>query len=225
MLATPIGNLEDITLRALRILGEVDIVFCEDTRVTRKLLNKYDLHANLQSMNACSEEGKIDHIMDLLADGKKIAYVSDAGTPCISDPGVKLVSAVRMFNKSAGHEKQIKIAGIPGASALATALSVAGIPTNKFLFFGFLPKKKGRVTMIKEICESKYTVVFYESSHRILKLMYQLKAYASHKKITVARELTKVYEEVLQGSADDILAEFENNPQKQKGEFVVMVSE
>ncbi len=218
IVATPIGNLEDITLRALRVLGEVDIVFCEDTRVTGKLLHHYDIKAKMISMNARTEESKIASAIELLKEGKNIAYVSDAGTPGISDPGVRLVSAVR--------ELRFEIVAIPGASAITSALSIAGVPTNKFTFLGFLPQKKGRQTTLKAISESKNTIVLYESTHRILKLLKEFtKVFqGSPRTIVLARELTKMHEEVLQGSAEELLKILESNPQKCKGEFVVIVS-
>ena len=214
--ATPIGNLEDITLRALRVLGEVDTVFCEDTRVTGRLLHHHGVQAQMQSMNARTEERKIALALSLLEDGKDIAYVSDAGTPGISDPGVRLVSAARA--------EGVRIEAVPGASALTSSLSVAGVPTNRFCFYGFLPQKKGRQTVLKEIAQSQETIVFYESTHRILKLLRELAEFAPNKLVTLARELTKIYEEILSGTAKELLEILEENPEKQKGEFVVIVS-
>ena len=216
IVATPIGNLEDITLRALRVLAEVDTVFCEDTRVTGKLLHHHGVKVHMQSMNARTEERKIESALAILKVGKDIAYVSDAGTPGISDPGVRLVARAR----GAGA----RVEAIPGASALTTALSIAGVPTNRFCFYGFLPQKKGRQTALKEIAQAQETVVFYESTYRILKLLRELVEFAPNKHITLARELTKIHEEILQGSAEELLRTLETNPQKQKGEFVVMVS-
>ncbi len=217
IVATPIGNLEDITLRALRVLSEVDTVFCEDTRVTGKLLHHHGIKANMVSMNARTEEQKIELALELLQGGKDIVYVSDAGTPGISDPGVRLVSSAK--------ENDLGVVAVPGASALTAALSIAGVPTNKFTFLGFLPQKKGRQTALKEVASLKQTVVFYESTHRILKLLKELEGFVGEdKKVTLARELTKVYEEVLQGTAKELLKQLESNPQKQKGEFVVIVS-
>jgi len=215
IVATPIGNLEDITLRALRVLGEVDTVFCEDTRVTGRLLHHHGVQAKMQSMNARTEERKIAQALSLLEDGKSIAYVSDAGTPGISDPGVRLVSAARA--------EGARVEAIPGASALTTALSIAGVPTNKFCFYGFLPQKKGRQTALKEIAGAQETAVFYESTHRILKLLRELAEFVPAKQVTLARELTKMHEEILQGHAEELLHTLETNPQKQKGEFVVIV--
>ncbi len=226
MIAMPIGNLEDITLRALRVLGEVDTVFCEDTRVTGRLLHHHGIKANMQSMNARTEEQKIHLVIELLSDGKDVVYVSDAGTPGISDPGVRLVSAVREHNAqySVAGLPSINIVSIPGASALTAALSIAGVPTNKFTFIGFLPQKKGRQTALKELAETKITTVLYESTHRIIKMLTEFIKYLPEKRVTIAREITKMHEEVLQGSASEILEILETNPQKQRGEFVVIVS-
>jgi len=244
IIATPIGNLEDITLRALRVLDEVDTVFCEDTRVTGRLLHHHGIKVQMQSMNARTEEKKIHLVLQLLSEGKDVAYVSDAGTPGISDPGVRLVSAVRANNKNLGVEllsgnnlvagvPSIEIVSIPGASALTAALSIAGVPTNKFTFLGFLPQKKGRQTQLRYIATLEHTVVLYESTHRIIKLLKELQEYlpmdqeslgSQAKKITIAREITKMHEEVLQGSAKEILEILETNPQKQRGEFVVIIS-
>ncbi len=216
IIATPIGNLEDITLRALRVLGEVSTVFCEDTRVTGRLLYHHGVSVQMQSLNARTEEKKLGLAVEMLTQGQDIAYVSDAGTPGISDPGVRLVSAAK--------EAGIEVVSIPGASALTAALSIAGVPTNKFTFLGFLPQKKGRQTALKNIVELEHTVVLYESTHRILKLLSELSEYIPEKKITLAREITKMHEEVLQGSAPELLEILETNPQKQRGEFVVIVS-
>ena len=215
IVATPIGNMEDITLRALRVLGEVDTVFCEDTRVTGRLLHHHGIKAHMISMNARTEEHKIEQALALLGEGKDIAYVSDAGTPGISDPGVRLVARA--------GEAGARIAAVPGPSALTAALSIAGVPTNKFTFLGFLPQKKGRQTALKEIAQKQETIVLYESTHRIVKFLKEAQEYFSDKKITLARELTKMHEEVLKGSAPELLEKLEASPQKQKGEFVVII--
>ncbi|MBU4480402.1 16S rRNA (cytidine(1402)-2'-O)-methyltransferase [Patescibacteria group bacterium] len=222
MIATPIGNLEDITFRAVRILGEVDLILCEDTRVTKKLLQKYEIKTPTMSYHQHSKISKMDKIFELIREGKDIALVSDAGTPSISDPGSFLVSKIR---EEFGNE--IKIIPIPGASALISALSASGLTADQFLFLGFLPHKKGRETLFKEIAETKRTVAFYESPHRIIKTLNSLKehleAQLPNRKIVVARELTKIFEEIVSGSASEILEFFEKNPDKIRGEFVVMV--
>jgi 16S rRNA (cytidine1402-2'-O)-methyltransferase len=223
VVGTPIGNLEDVTLRALRILKEADVIFCEDTRVTKRLLGKYDIGTRTTSLNARTEHAKIGSVMGALREGKKIALVTDAGTPGISDPGGLVVSVIR--------EKmpEVKIEAIPGPSALATALSVAGVPVADFVFLGFLPHKKGRQTLFREIAESKRAVIFYESPHRIMKTLSSLAELFSNsrelenRQIVVARELTKIYEEIVRGNAKETLDYFEKNEEKQKGEFVVIV--
>ena len=226
VVATPIGNLEDITLRALRILKECDLILCEDTRVTKKLLSHFDIHVPTQSFHAHSTLSKVEHVIGLLEEGKHLALVTDAGTPAISDPGSLLVQKVR---ESLGNS--VKIEAIPGASALAAALSIAGVSLSDFIFLGFLPHKKGRETLFKEIAESSRAIVFYESPHRILKSIESLKKVfeasesdQSERKIYIARELTKIYEEVLIGTPAELQALFEDKPEKVRGEFVVIVS-
>lgn len=216
IVATPIGNLEDVTLRALRVLGEVDTVYCEDTRQTRKLLERYNITAHLESLNARTEEHKITRVIERLQSGEQVAYASDAGTPGISDPGVRLVHAAR--------DGGVDVVTIPGASALTAALSIAGVPTDTFTFIGFLPQKKGRQTALREMSETEHTVVCYESTHRIMKLLGELQEYTPERTVTLARELTKLHEEVLTGSAEELRAQLASEPIKQKGEFVVIVS-
>ena len=172
IVATPIGNLEDITLRALRVLKEVDMILCEDTRVTKKLLNHYDIKTPTMSYHAHSKLSRVEKIFELIRVGKDLALVSDAGTPTISDPGVLLVQQVR---EEFGNE--VDIVAIPGPSALVSALSVGGITSAQFTFYGFLPHKKGRETIFKEIADSKRTSVFYESPHRLLKTIGELKPF------------------------------------------------
>ncbi|MCI0542187.1 16S rRNA (cytidine(1402)-2'-O)-methyltransferase [bacterium] len=219
IIGTPIGNLEDITLRALRVLREADVVLCEDTRVTAQLLAKYKIKKPLLSYHSHSRLAKVEKIFEMLEEEKNLALVSDAGTPGISDPGSLLVSQVReKFGDS------VNIIPIPGPSALIAALSGAGIVGNEFLFLGFLPHKKGRETLFKEISSTKRVVVFYESPHRILKSLQSLQTHCPKKKIIIARELTKVFEEFLWGNASELLEVFEKNPQKVRGEFVVLIA-
>jgi len=219
IVGTPIGNLEDISLRALKVLKEVDFIICEDTRWTLKLLNHFEIKKPLVSYHQHSRLQKIDFIISELKN-KNAALVSDAGTPGISDPGGLLIrEVVEKLGSS------IKIAAIPGPSALAAAVSVSGLACDKFRFLGFLPHKKGRETLFKEIVDSKETIVFYESPHRILKTLESLeKVLDKQRKIAVGRELTKIYEEVVRGNAGEILNYFKNNPDKVKGEFVVLVA-
>jgi len=224
IVATPIGNLEDITLRALRALTEADLILCEDTRVTKKLLQKYEIATPTMSYHAHSKLSKVEKIFALLEEGKHLALVSDAGTPAISDPGVLLV---RQVKERFGDD--VKIEPVPGPSAVTAALCASGVPASEFLFLGFLPHKKGRETLFKEIAANKRTVVFYESPHRILKT---LGALASHlelgvprgRRVVLARELTKIHEQIISGFAEELLRYFESNPEKIKGEFVVIVA-
>lgn len=218
IVATPIGNLEDITLRAIRILKEVDYILCEDTRTTQILLNKYDIKTKTISYHAHSTEKKEETIINMLKAGENLALVSDAGTPCISDPGVMLVSNIR---KELGIEA--KVVPIPGASAFISALSASGISSAEFTFLGFLPHKKGRETIFKNIAKSKRVVVFYESTHRILKTLNSLNEYVPNFNIMIARELTKQFEEFVNGTPQEVLGYFTQNSDKHRGEFVVIV--
>jgi len=218
IVATPIGNLEDITLRALRILKEVDVILCEDTRTTKNLLNKYDIHTKTISYNAHSTNAKESIIIEMLKEKKNLALVSDAGTPTISDPGVLLVSNVR---KEFGDD--ISIVPIPGPSALISALCASGISSAEFVFLGFLPHKKGRETLFKEISNSKRVMVFYESTHRIIKTLTSLIEYAPLFKVVIGRELTKQFEQFVSGTPKEVLEYFNLNKDKQRGEFVVIV--
>ncbi len=219
IVATPIGNLEDITLRALRIFKEVDYILCEDTRTTKILLDKYDIHTKTMSYHSHSTEAKESSIINLLKAGKNLALVSDAGTPCISDPGVLLVQNIRQeFGKDA------KVVPIPGPSALISALSASGVSSSEFVFLGFLPHKKGRETLFKEISNSKKVSVFYESTHRILKTLNSLDSHCPKCVVTIAREITKQFEEFIKGSPKEILEYFSTNKERQRGEFVVIVS-
>jgi len=214
VVATPIGNLEDITLRALRILKEVDLIACEDTRLTKRLLDHYQIITPTISYHQHSQVGKIDFLISKLKAGKSIALVSDAGTPGISDPGGLLVNAATT--------EGVKVETIPGPSAVVAALSVSGLPTDRFLFLGFLPHKKGRETLVKEIIDSKYSVVFYESVHRILKALQQLRDQGLEREVVVCRELTKKFETVYRGKASEVLEKLQAD--EVKGEFVVIIS-
>lgn len=221
IVGTPIGNLEDISLRALRILREVDLVLCEDTRVTKKLLSKYELKTPTMSYHSHSGLSKVEKIEDMIGEGKNLALVSDAGTPGISDPGSMLVQKLRLKFSL----EELSVVAIPGANALVSALSIAGVPASDFLFLGFLPHKKGRETLFKEIASSNRTVVFYESPHRLLKTLASLsKILPEGKKIGVARELTKIYEQFLSGSPKEVERYFLENSDKVRGEFVIVVS-
>ncbi|MFA7285303.1 MAG: 16S rRNA (cytidine(1402)-2'-O)-methyltransferase [Candidatus Paceibacterota bacterium] len=218
IVATPIGNMQDITFRAVETLKSVDLILCEDTRVTKNLLNKYEISKPTMSYHAQSKISKLDKILELLEEGKDIALVSDAGTPGISDPGSQLVKAVleRFPN-------EVRVIPIPGATALITALSGSGLDTHEFTFLGFLPHKKGRETLFKEMSTAKRTVVFYESPHRIMKTLESLVKFCPDKKVCVARELTKIYEQFVTNTPEEVLKYFEENKDKVRGEFVVLV--
>lgn len=215
IVATPIGNLEDITLRALRTLKEADVIYAEDTRVISKLLAKYEIRKPLQRLDAAKETKKTDEVIDRLEKGENVAYVSDAGTPGISDPGSWLVACVR----AAGFQ----IEAIPGASSLTAALSVAGVSLDEFTFLGFLPHKKGRQTALKEIATSEHPIVLFESPHRILKLLKELETHAPQKKVTIARELSKIHEEVISGAPKEVADSLQKR-NAARGEFVVIIS-
>ena len=209
IIATPIGNLGDITLRALEILKSVDLILCEDTRVTRKLLEHFNIKTSVQSYHQHSDNKKTGHILNLFKQGKDIALVSDSGTPGISDPGNKLVEDALM--------ERVEIVSIPGPSALTAIASIAGISMDKFLFLGFPPHKKGRQTMFKEISESKYPVIIYESVHRIIKTLKELQALYDFD-IVVGRELTKKFETIYRGKISEIINQIEP-----RGEFVIII--
>ncbi len=227
IVATPIGNLEDITLRALRVLKEADYILCEDTRVTGNLLKHYDIATKLRRYDAHASEGVHESILKDLEAGKSIALVSDAGTPGVSDPGVLLVARAR--------ERGVRIDAIPGPSALTAAFSIAGIPGNSFVFLGFVPQKKGRQTFFKSLPAYDIPVIFYEAPHRIMKTLESLVSIsprpglgklpeARPRRVTVAREITKMFEEVVQGTPEEVLQYFTDHPDHVRGEFVVIVN-
>ncbi|MGB4076456.1 MAG: 16S rRNA (cytidine(1402)-2'-O)-methyltransferase [Minisyncoccia bacterium] len=219
VVATPIGNLGDITLRALETLRGADVIVCEDTRVSAKLLAKYDIKKPLLIFHARSGKLATDRILAMLGEGRRVALITDAGTPGISDPGSELVALVRRRLPS------VTIEAIPGPSALSAALSVAGVHSHEFVFLGFLPHKKGRQTLFKEIATSERAVVFYESPHRIEKALASLsEVLREEQTVTVLRELTKIHESVVQGTASEVADHFSKNPQEVRGECVVIVS-
>ncbi len=218
VVATPIGNLEDITLRALRILKEVDTILCEDTRTTRVLLNKYNIATKCISYHAHSAEKKESRIISMLTEGKNLALVSDAGTPCISDPGVLLIKNVR---EQLGLEALV--VPIPGPTALIAALSASGISAAEFVFLGFLPHKKGREKIFTEIAHTTRVMVFYESPHRLLKTLASLSVSAPSSRIMIAREITKQFEQFKEGTANQLHSYYTEHTDKMRGEFVVIV--
>ncbi|MEA2113610.1 MAG: 16S rRNA (cytidine(1402)-2'-O)-methyltransferase [Patescibacteria group bacterium] len=242
IVATPIGNLKDISFRALETLKKVDLILCEDTRVAKKLLDCYEISKQTISYHQHSKLKKSKYILEQLRGGKDLALISDAGTPLISDPGAKLIKYLLE------QLSNLKIIPVPGPSALICALSISGISADKFVFLGFPPAKKKRKKFFKEVADSKYTIVFYESCHRILKTLQELsfviasKARQSQKlpidknaslrfsrnnerQVIVYRELTKKFETVYRGEVKEIIEQIQNPPAggKVKGEFVVVV--
>lgn len=215
IIATPIGNLQDITLRALEMLKSVDLIACEDTRKSKILLNHYNIKTPLVSYHQHSKLQKIDFILTKLKEGKNLALITDAGTPGISDPGNKLVEEALREN--------IKIIPIPGPSALGTIISIAGIDLQKFIFLGFPPHKKGRETFFKDVASSELPTIYYDSVHRLIKNLELLSGFKSETKLIIGKELTKIFEEVFRGNIKEAIEYFANNPEKVKGEFVVIV--
>lgn len=221
VVATPIGNLEDISLRALRIFKEADTILCEDTRVATKLMSHYAIKTPLLSYHQHSGILKIDKIIDKLKEGQKLALISDAGTPGISDPGSLLISSIRE------RLPETDIVAIPGPSALNAALSLAGIGFDRFIFLGFLPHKKGRQSLVLKIVKSDMPFVLYESKHRIIKLLSELskysKEFALEKDVSLFREMTKMHESYYNSSPEILIETLESDPKNLKGEFVVLI--
>ncbi len=214
IVSTPIGNLKDITLRAIETLNEVDFILCEDTRVTSILLKQYNIIKQLISFNAVSEIKKIPSIIERLQNGQSYALVSDSGTPAISDPGIRLISEA-ILNK-------IEVITIPGPTALIAALTISGVPTDSFVFEGFLPQKKGRQKKLGELSEEERTIVLYESTHRIEKLIDELVQYFPERFVVVCRELTKKFEESWRGYPAELKEKMHDKIIK--GEFVVVIA-
>jgi len=214
IVASPIGNLKDFSFRAVETLKEVDFILCEDTRTTGNLLKHYDIKNELISFNARMEEKKISSVIDRILSGKSCALLSDAGTPTISDPGVRLVNQA--------HKENIKVSGLPGANAAILALSISGLPTDSFVFEGFLPQKKGRQKQLSKLAKEDRTIVLYESMYRIEKLLNELSEYMPTRYIVIGRELTKMFEELWKGFPSEILESL--NEKVIKGEFVVIIS-
>lgn len=214
LVPTPIGNLEDITLRSIRMLNEADLILAEDTRTSGKLLKHFDIKTPMQSFHMHNEHKVLDKMIDKIKMGIKIALISDAGTPGISDPGFLLVRAC--------VEEGIETECLPGATALIPALVQSGFPTDRFVFEGFLPPKKGRQTRLKQWSEETKTVVFYESPHKIKKTLSQLQEFVGgERRLSVSRELSKKFEETLRGTVNELILHFSNKPPK--GEFVIVL--
>jgi 16S rRNA (cytidine1402-2'-O)-methyltransferase len=210
VVSTPIGNLSDITFRALETLKSVDIIACEDTRHTLQLLNHFEIKRPLISYHQHSKNDKVEQIIDSILEGKNVAVVTDAGTPGISDPGEVLVKAA--------IGSGIEVVPIPGVSAAVTALSISGIRSDEFVFVGFLPHKKGRQTKLKEVALEKRTIILYESPFRIHKLLNELLEFCGDREVAICRELTKKFEEIYRGKISEIPSSV-----KEKGEFVVVM--
>ncbi len=216
VVATPIGNLNDISQRALETLAEVDLILCEDTRHWRKLAERHNLSTKCKSYHQHNEDGRTQEAITLLESGQNLALVSDAGTPCISDPGYRIVNEA--------IEQGFTVSPIPGASALIAALSASGLPLHEFQFLGFVPVKSGRrASFLKRALDSNMTTVVYESPYRILKTLDVLANEEPERTIFIARELTKKFEECINGSAQSIFDDFKNRPSI-KGEFVLIIS-
>ena len=214
LVPTPIGNLEDMTLRAIKVLKEVDVILAEDTRTSGKLLKHFDIATPLQSHHMHNEHKQVEALVQKLKGGAVYALISDAGTPAISDPGFLLTRAC--------VENDIEVECLPGATAFVPALVNSGLPNDRFVFEGFLPLKKGRQTRLQELAEESRTMVFYESPHKLLKTLGQFVDYfGADRPVSVSRELTKLYEETIRGTLSEVLEHF--NQKSPKGEFVVIV--
>ncbi len=213
VVATPIGNLEDITLRAIRILKEADYILAEDTRHSGILLKKYEITKPMLSFHSHSHDGQIENILRLLKEGKSLALISDAGTPGISDPGYVLIKKA--------IENDVQVTVIPGPSAVIMAIVSSGLPSHRFLYLGYLPLKKGRKTMISSLKENPHTVVFYEAPHRIVRTLKEVYEQLGERRVAICREMTKMFEEIFRGSLGEAIKHFESK--KPKGEFTVVI--
>lgn len=215
LVPTPIGNLEDMTLRAIRILKEADVILAEDTRTSGKLLQHFEISTPMQSHHMHNEHRTIDNLIQKIKGGATLALISDAGTPAISDPGFLLTRAC--------VENNIEVDCLPGATAFVPALVNSGLPNDKFVFEGFLPVKKGRQTRLRFLAEENRTMVFYESPHKLLKTLAHFVEYlGADRQVSVSRELTKLYEETVRGTAEEVLKHYTDKPPK--GEIVIVVA-
>ncbi|NQY05154.1 MAG: 16S rRNA (cytidine(1402)-2'-O)-methyltransferase [Flavobacteriaceae bacterium] len=214
LVPTPIGNLEDMTFRAITVLKEVDMILAEDTRTSGKLLKHFEINTPMQSHHMHNEHKTVEGIVNKLKSGQTFALISDAGTPAISDPGFLLTRAC--------VENEIAVECLPGATAFVPALVNSGLPNDKFVFEGFLPVKKGRQTRLLLLAEETRTMIFYESPHKLIKTLTQFREYfGEDRKVSVSRELSKLYEETTRGTAAEVLSYYQNTPPK--GEIVVIV--
>ena len=212
---TPIGNLDDITIRAIKTLESVDIILCEDTRRSNKLLNHIGVKSNLKSHHKFNEHKELEKVIEKIIIGNNVALITDAGTPGISDPGFLIIRSC--------IAKKIKVECLPGPTALIPGIILSGLPMEKFIFEGFLPLKKGRSSKLKVLSSENRTMIFYESPHKLIKTLNDFQStFGSERKISVSREITKIYEETKRGSINEIIKIFENK--KPKGEFVIVVN-
>jgi probable S-adenosylmethionine-dependent methyltransferase, YraL family len=214
VVGTPIGNLEDITFRAIKILKEVEYIFAEDTRVTKRLLNHYEIDTKVYQYHEHNKQYQIENVIGLLKEEKNIAIVTDAGMPCISDPGYELVDAAL--------KNGIKVTSIPGPSSITTGASISGIDMRRMAYEGFLPKKKGRQTLFLKLKEEERTIVILESPNRIVKTLKDIQNYLGNRYVVITRELTKIYEEIIRGRVDEVIDLLEKR--NVKGEIVLFVS-
>ncbi|BDU49903.1 16S rRNA (cytidine(1402)-2'-O)-methyltransferase [Haliovirga abyssi] len=213
IVTTPIGNLEDITMRALRILKEVNYIFAEDTRQTKKLLRNFEIENIVYQYHEHNKLQQIGNIISLLKNGKDIALVTDAGVPCISDPGYEVVDEAL--------KEGVEVTSVPGPSALTAAASISGVSMRRFVFEGFLPKKKGRQTLFKKLVEEERAIIIFESPNRILKTLKDINGYLGNRSIVIVREITKVYEEIIRGKTLEVIDKLEKKPIK--GEIVLII--
>jgi len=217
LVPTPIGNLEDMTFRAIRVLKEADVILAEDTRTSKKLMTHFEIDTPLKSYHQHNEHKVLENIINLLQSGSHIALISDAGTPAISDPGFLLVREC--------VKRHIKVECLPGATAFVPALVASGLPADKFFFEGFLPHKKGRQTRLKYLAELPYTFIIYESPYRLIKCLQQLSEFCSKDRIAcVCREISKLYEDVYTETIENLIKHYEENKDKIRGEIVIVVS-
>ncbi|MGB3364464.1 MAG: 16S rRNA (cytidine(1402)-2'-O)-methyltransferase [Thermodesulfobacteriota bacterium] len=215
IVSTPIGNLEDITLRALNVLKEVDLIACEDTRTSKKLLSRYQIEKPLTSYHEHNEIDKAEELLSLIQEGKNIALITDAGTPGVSDPGFRIVKLA--------SQSGIKVIPIPGASAAIAALSISGLPTSSFTFLGFPPKQnKKLIELLDRIKDRSETLIFYESPKRVVKTLEAMTEVLGERNVSISREITKMYEETLRGSFSDLINNLKSR-ESIKGEFVLLV--
>ncbi|ACZ01177.1 16S rRNA (cytidine(1402)-2'-O)-methyltransferase [Streptobacillus moniliformis] len=214
IVGTPIGNLEDMTFRAVRTLKEVEYIFAEDTRITKRLLNYYEIDTKVYQYHEHNKQYQIENIIKLLKQEKNVAIVTDAGMPCISDPGYELVDAAL--------KEEIKVTAIPGPSSITTGASIAGIDTRRMAYEGFLPKKKGRQTLFLKLQKEERAIIILESPNRVVKTLKDIQTYLGDRYVVITRELTKIYEEILRGKVSELIEKLEKR--NIKGEIVLFIA-